>query len=194
MTALLPVRRKYRVFGPRIVEEAAVYPMRKATFLMCATVGVTDPAAGLRALNTAFSDVTWEEFLAKARQAEAQGGEREWTCGGSTYLELANAMRQHQNEDTLTYEDMFRPPIAGDNAIDQGLAFAQISTSALQGLMGGTLYMGPARRMIESWVSRDRGWGNLGAGGLTVREGLRWHTVDEVLREARKVFQQWESK
>lgn len=182
--SLLPYRKRGLIVGPRVCEWAAVVRMAKAAFFLGCSLALVDKSSA-------------EGVLTEAAASEAlRNRGQPWRIAFSEAIEyLERGRKQNQSVDTMTFEN-FYPEITSDKFKDVLLTPEQcagrVGQWVIPGLICGVLFAAIASSMLETWLTQERKWKNLGVGGLRVAETPLLTSVEETCKHAQSLYEAWQ--
>ena len=184
LASLLPYRKKGLIFGSRVCEWAAVLPMVEAAFFVGCSLALVNKSAA--------EDILTESAASDALHNRGQP----WRIAFSGPIQhLESRRKRSQFVDSMTFENLY-PELASNKFKGLLLTPEQCSLRVKQwvvpGLICGVLFSETASSMLETWVTQERKWKDLGVGGLRVEKGPLSTSVEEAYRQGLLLYEAWQ--
>lgn len=178
LASLLPYRKRYLIFGTKVCEYPAVMPMTTAAFFLGCSLGLSNKSAA-------------EEILTEAAALQP------WRTAFSEIIHDLERRVQSVNVATAMFEGVF--PEYKLNRYKHVLltpleSVFSIAQRVLMGLIYAVLSSEMSLSMLKAWVSQERGWKDLGVGGLRVDSTPLLTSVEEACERAQSMYEIWQSE
>ena len=184
LASLLPYRKKGLIFGSRVCEWAAVLTMAKAAFFVGCSLALVNRSAA--------EDILTESAASDALQNRGQP----WRIAFSEPIQqLESRRKQSELVDPMTFENLY-PELASNRfkalLLTPEQCAKMVGKSVIPGLICGLLFPETASPMLETWVTQERKWKDVGVGGLRVDEAPLLTSVEEACRHTLSLYEAWQ--
>ncbi len=173
---VLPFRRKWYVFGPKVLEYAGLLEVMKSAFLIGSSLGIVNRTAAIRIIDSELGAEVWnlpnQDFEARLARSSAEA---------------------------VSYELLFpayaKPGPKGAEALSVQQSGQLVAGQTYHGLIFGVNHPDAAQVTIKNWIAAtSAGSTRLGVGGLSMSPSpqmLALKSVQDALAAAQVGYEEW---